>query len=124
VEAGGALTDYFEILEKNKVKKGLAIAPSTPLEKISPFVKIVDYLLILSVAPGRNGQTFIPNTIDRLSTIHKKFPALKIGVDGGVGEKHLLELKRVQASTVVVGSSIFRGEYRSNFQRFSEIIKQ
>lgn len=122
-EHPGDLNKYFDLLEKNKIQKGLVAAPFTPIEKIVGYFHQVDYLLIMSVNPGRNGQPFIPDTFERIRAIRGKYPHLLIGVDGGIKMEHLVGLKSAGANCIVTGSSLFNGKEKENYSRFIETVK-
>ncbi|MFH0918072.1 MAG: ribulose-phosphate 3-epimerase, partial [Candidatus Omnitrophota bacterium] len=47
-------------LKKSKVQLGISLNPATPLTKIKPALKLVDFVLVMSVHPGFGGQAFIP----------------------------------------------------------------
>jgi len=123
VEQPGNIQEYFRTLEIKNIKKGLAIAPFTPLEKITSLIGSVDYLLLMSVLPGRNGQKFMPETIEKLIILREKYPKLEIGIDGGINEQCLLDLKKAGANNIVIGSAIFDGVAKENYKRFCEIIR-
>ena len=55
----------------NNMLPGLAINPETDIEAIKPLLKYVDMVLIMSVIPGKGGQSFITNTVDKLKVLRK-----------------------------------------------------
>ena len=122
LEYPGDLGGYFKRLEENNIKKGLAVAPFTSMEKITPYVKMIDYLLLMSVVPGRNGQQFIHESIERIKVLRLKYSQLDIGVDGGVRKNNLFELKTAGVSNIVMGSAIFDGNENNNFKTYSSIV--
>ena len=109
-----AKCDTVKIIEKIKqyhIKVGLAINPDTPLEKIIPFLKKIDLVLIMSVKPGLGGQVFLPSTINRLKEIKKyqKEMNFMISVDGGINDNTINEVKEY-VDMVVSGSFICESE--------------
>ena len=123
IEQPGDLEISFKILTENNIKKGLAIAPFTSMEKIVPFINQVDYLLLMSVVPGRNGQKFIPETINKLKILRMKYKNLQIGVDGGVTQGRIEELAKSGANVIVVGSALFNGDEIRNYQEFVNLLR-
>ncbi len=93
------------------VRVGLAIKPGTPISEIEPFISIVDQVLVMSVEPGFGGQTFIPETIQKIrdlkSLIRRISPDTWIQVDGGIGVQNIEEVARAGADTFVAGSAVF-----------------
>ncbi len=64
----------YELRAKG-IKLGISLNPATPLAKIKPVLKFVDFVLVMSVNPGFGGQGFIPAAlpkIKKLRTIFKK----------------------------------------------------
>jgi ribulose-phosphate 3-epimerase len=99
----------------NKVKEkgykvGLSIKPNTDIKEIIPYLEYIDLILIMSVEPGQGGQTFITNSLDKISNlksiIEEKYNNLVIEVDGGINNSNINSLKESGADIVVSGSYI------------------
>ena len=90
---------------------GLAVNPTTELEKFLHLLPQVDHVLIMSVNPGFSGQEFIPDVvrkIDRPVEIRKeKKLAFSIGIDGGVGLDNIKMLADKGIDCAGVASAIF-----------------
>jgi ribulose-phosphate 3-epimerase len=92
-------------------KVGLTLKPGTALEKIIPFLELVDLVLVMTVEPGFGGQSFMLDQvqkIEKLAALKKANASLKflIEVDGGVNAD---TLKHCQlADVLVAGNFIFR----------------
>ena len=95
-----------EILEGG-VTPGLALGPDTKTERVEPFLYAIDFLLFVSVPPGRSGQPFDPRTIERVRAVRETHPGLNIGVDGGVTAALIPELLGAGATTICAASAIF-----------------
>lgn len=89
------------------VERGLALSPDTPVERVEPLLAEVDFLLFVAVPPGRSGQPFDPNTLERVRSVRWKWPDLNIGVDGGVNANLIPELLAAGATTLCCSSAIF-----------------
>ena len=96
-----------EIARYNK-KVGLAINPETSLKDIAYLLPKVDCLLVMGVTPGKMGQSFLPETIEKIKEIHKSFPELELEIDGGIKEDLLASLYEAGVRDFVVGSGIFK----------------
>ena len=62
-------------LRPKRVKLGISLNPATPISRIKPVLKFVDFILVMSVNPGFGGQAFIPSAqskIKQLRAIFKK----------------------------------------------------
>jgi ribulose-phosphate 3-epimerase len=94
-------------LKSQGVKVGISLNPATPLVKIKPVLKDVDFVLVMSVNPGFGGQEFMPVAIPKVKELRKIF-AGEISVDGGVNDKVAGELIRAGATILAAGSYIFK----------------
>ncbi len=95
------------------LKAGLTLRPSTPLDRVIPFVTDVDLVLIMSVEPGFGGQVYIPGSTQRITALRQKINASRgktwLEVDGGIHLGNAAEITGAGADVLVAGSSIFRG---------------
>ena len=107
VEANNPREALVKINEKN-IKSGIAFNPSTPKEKITPYLDIADMVLIMSVEPGYCGQSFHENAIDRVKYFKTNYPNKIIEVDGGVSTQNSAILGKNGADILVAGSAIFK----------------
>ena len=107
VEANNPREALIKINEKS-IKSGIAFNPSTPKEKIIPFLDIADMVLIMSVEPGYCGQSFHGNAIDRVKYFKTNYPHKIIEVDGGVSTQNSGILSKNGADILVAGSAIFK----------------
>lgn len=93
-------------------KNGISLNPDTPVETLLPFLSQVDDVLIMSVFPGRGGQRFIPQTLERIRRLYELRTQTKthftISVDGGIGPGNCQAVKEAGADMLVVGSAIFK----------------
>ncbi len=93
------------------VKVGVALNPATPVSSLENILSEVDQVLVMSVNPGFGGQSFIPNTYDKIrriaDLIHQIKPAVLIEVDGGVDRNTAPQVVSAGASVLVAGSAIF-----------------
>lgn len=85
---------------------GIALNPATSPECLR--YCDADCVLVMSVNPGSSGQAFIPSQLEKIATIKKIFPNLKICVDGGISEKTISQCIAAGANSFVAGSFIFK----------------
>lgn len=95
---------------------GMAINPDTDIEMVIPYLDRVDMVLVMSVVPGKGGQSFIESTSLKLAYlrdyIDKNNLDVKIEVDGGINDKTISLVR--DANRVVVGSYIVKSsDYKS-----------
>ena len=117
VEVEKDIEKYIELIHSYGIKAGLALNPETDLEKIKPYLSMVDLILVMSVVPGYGGQSFIPETIDKLKKIKSYLKDDKdqvvLEVDGGINDQTVKELKKIPVDFIVSGSYITSSD---NFQ--------
>ena len=94
------------------IKAGISIKPGTPLEEVFPYADKVEMVLLMSVEPGFGGQSFIPESYERIrqlrSYVNENGLATRLEVDGGVGKKNIREVIAAGADIFVAGSGVFR----------------
>jgi len=110
IEATDVPEAVIGLIQSKGVKAGIVINPETSVEKIMPFLEEVDFVLVMSVNPGKGGQSFIEKTLDKVKFIREKFPNLDIEVDGGIdGETAKLAVK-AGVNILVSGTYIYSGD--------------
>ena len=107
------------------IKAGISIKPGTPLEEVFPYADKVEMVLLMSVEPGFGGQSFIPDSYERIrqlrSYVNENGLATRIEVDGGVGKKNIREVIAAGADIFVAGSGVFRkNSITDNINKFLE----
>lgn len=102
-------SDFQYSLEEFKsrgIEVGLAVNPGTDIEEISSYVEDIDSVLIMSVWPGKEGQTFISNTYDRVRELRENFSKIEICIDGGVNAKNIKKASDAGIDIFCVGSYV------------------
>ncbi|KAI0530746.1 hypothetical protein KFK09_000294 [Dendrobium nobile] len=108
--------NWKEIIQGIKLKgmrPGVALKPGTPIEEVYPLVESenpVEMVLVMTVEPGFGGQKFMPEMMDKVRALRKKFPHLDIEVDGGLGPSTIDAAAAAGANCIVAGSSVFGAE--------------
>lgn len=105
------LIKTLQKIRKLGVFAGLSFNPATSVLDILPYLYYCDMLLVMSVVPGKSGQTFMPETLLRLKTINEflKEQGLEtqIEVDGGVNDNNLKNLIELNVNSVVMGNFLY-----------------
>jgi ribulose-phosphate 3-epimerase len=107
--------DIVSTLKKIKAlgcTAGAVLNPETPVGAVQPALMDADLILVMSVHPGYSGQSFMPESIARVSEIRKKLDALRssawLEVDGGIDVETLPEMKEAGATAFVAATAIFK----------------
>jgi ribulose-phosphate 3-epimerase len=110
-EATPHLDRALEMIRERGKRAGAVINPSTPVETLSEVMDRVDYILAMSVNPGFGGQSFIPNSLEKIRKLRQMRErynvSFRIEVDGGVDLGNVAQIVRAGAQILVAGTSIF-----------------
>ena len=107
-------------VKENSHKVGLSIKPNTDINVLKEYLDDIDLILVMSVEPGKGGQTFINSTVDRISEIKNLIGNrnIKIAVDGGINNNTIKLINN--ADIAVVGSYITSS---TNYQEKIDILR-
>ena len=93
---------------------GLALNPETSAEAVLPYLDTIDLLLVMTVHPGRGGQTFLSEMLPKLAELRDEIEhrglSLPIGVDGGVNLDTIGPAHTAGAEVLVAGSAIYAAD--------------
>src|SRR5438552_6382678 len=110
------------LIHESGCKAGLVFNPATPLDWLDHTLEKLDLVLIMSVNPGFGGQSFIPQTLDKLQAARRLVDvamqrtgrAILLEIDGGVKAENIAAIAAAGADTFVAGSAIFGAhDYRA-----------
>jgi len=104
------LLDFLEGIDpyiRETIQFGIAFCPSTPLEKVYPFIPLVDIVQCMgSDISGKHGEKLDEKVYEILHTLRAKFPDVVLQVDIGVTIETAPRLLQAGASKLVSGSMI------------------
>ena len=124
VEATPHIHRVIQQIKKTNVKAGVVINPGTSVNTIMPVLKMVDYVLVMTVNPGFGGQTFIHESIDKLDQLDKMKKALnlsfEIEVDGGINDETVATVVEHGATMLVAGSYFFK---QKDYKQVTQTLK-
>lgn len=110
-EASDHVDRSLQLIKENGCTAGLVFNPATPLSYLDYVMDKVDMILLMSVNPGFGGQSFIPQTLNKLRQVRKLIDEsgydIRLEVDGGVKVNNIAEIAAAGADTFVAGSAIF-----------------
>ena len=95
-------------------KAGVSIKPATSAEAIFDYLGELDMVLVMSVEPGFGGQSFMPDSLDKVRVLRKEIDEkgynCLIEIDGGISAKNAREVFDAGVEVIVAGSSVFEAE--------------
>lgn len=109
----------IEIVHKKGILFGLSVKPETRIERVFRFLPYIDLLLIMSVEPGKSGQSFMEKSLQRIKQakafIKKHKLKCKIEADGGINENNIQAIVDAGADIVVMASAIYKQKDKKAF---------
>lgn len=120
--------DFLLQLRSMGLAAGLSLNPDTSVDRVLPYLKYCDLLLVMSVFPGFGGQSFIESVLETIS-ISRKFIdsnnlSTLVSVDGGVGLENAQRVVDAGADILVMGSSFFKIKERKEIADKIHILKR
>lgn len=102
-EINKPLDKIINLIHNQGYKCGISIKPKTDPKNIIEYLEKIDLVLIMSVEPGKGGQKFMPDVLNKIKELKQN--NLIIEIDGGINDTNIEELKNI-VDIVVVGSYI------------------
>ncbi|KAG6716195.1 hypothetical protein I3842_04G035300 [Carya illinoinensis] len=102
--------ELVQNIKSKGMRPGVALKPGTPIEEVYPLIEgenPVEMVLVMTVEPGFGGQKFMPEMMEKVRVLRKKYPTLDIEVDGGLGPSTIDVAASAGANCIVAGSSVF-----------------
>jgi ribulose-phosphate 3-epimerase len=117
----------LQFIRSANCKAGLVFNPAASLDALKYVMDKVDMILLMSVNPGFGGQSFIPQTLDKLREVRELIDAsgldIRLEVDGGVGPANIAAAAEAGADTFVAGSAIFgKPDYKTVIDSMREAL--
>ena len=110
-EASRHVHRTIQLIRSHGCRAGLVLNPATPVDVLDWVLGDVDMVLLMSVNPGFGGQSFIPETLDKLKTVRAMIDRsgrhVRLEIDGGVKPDNIASIAAAGADTFVAGSAIF-----------------
>ena len=112
-----ACTHLHRVIDEIKntgMRAAVTLNPHTPVALLEEIIGEVDMVLLMSVNPGFGGQSFIPETFEKIARlkelIERKNSNALIQVDGGINLDNAGSLLRAGADVLVMGNALFRAD--------------
>lgn len=110
-EACTHLDRTIRLIQEGGAKAGVALNPATPVGTLEDVLDIVDYVLVMSVNPGFEAQTFLPNSLNKIRALarirQERRLQFSIEIDGGVSKTNIAEIVCAGCDWLVAGSAVF-----------------
>lgn len=102
--------EAIKLIKSYNARGGIAIKPNTKVEDIYKYLPYIHVALIMTVEPGKGGQTLISDMIDKIKTLKTYLEEndleTSIEVDGGINLVTCKAVKQAGAEMLVSGTAI------------------
>ena len=113
IETGddGYISGLLQKIRSYDVLSGISLNPSTPVERLASVLPFADIALLMSVVPGKGGQSFLPGSLKRLARLRMLAdsvnPSCQLQIDGGITLENASDSINAGADVLIAGSSVF-----------------
>ena len=119
------IKNMINYIKQNNCKVGISIKPETKLEEVYEFLPYVHLCLIMTVEPGKGGQTYLKEMTKKVSDLKKYVDEnnleIDIEVDGGINLVTAEEVKKAGANILVSGTAILLAkDYKEIIDEFKK----
>ena len=127
-----AIEDPEEIIDEIRragKEVGLVLNPDTDVGEVLPYLADLDLVLVMSVVPGKGGQSFMPEVEDKVRHLRSKIDhqvanggrRTKLMIDGGVKANNAKLVSSWGADIAVVGSGLINkaGSIKDNLEEIT-----
>ena len=101
---------FINMIKDNHSRVGIAVKPDTKIEEIYKFLPFIHVVLVMTVEPGKGGQTLISDMVDKIGTLKNHIDENDldnvIEFDGGINLATCKRVKEAGASMLVAGTAI------------------
>ena len=127
-----AIEDPEEIIDEIRragKEVGLVLNPDTDVGEVLPYLADLDLVLVMSVVPGKGGQSFMPEVEDKVRHLRSKMDhqvanggrRTKLMIDGGVKANNAKLVSSWGVDIAVVGSGLINkaGSIKDNLEEIT-----
>lgn len=117
--------ELIKYIKDNNCRVGISVKPETNIEEIYEFLPYVHQCLVMTVEPGKGGQTLLTDMIEKISKlknyIEENNLEIDIEADGGINLKTADKVKKAGANILVSGTAILMA---NNFKTIIDELKK
>ncbi|MDO4564341.1 MAG: ribulose-phosphate 3-epimerase [Clostridia bacterium] len=114
VEAERHIHRLLQHIHSLGMKAGVVLNPATPVSTCFHVAENCDMILLMGVNPGFGGQSFIPETLNKIATLRSFLDGrglnVDIEVDGGINRETARLCREAGASVLVAGNAVFTAQ--------------
>lgn len=108
----------IERIHKLGMHAGLVVNPPTDVTTMEPWLADIDLALVMSVNPGRSGQKFMAEVLDKARWLSDRLePHQRLEMDGGLNPKTAPRAVAAGVDVLVTASALFGAADRADVIR-------
>ena len=132
-----AVADFPALIEKlhgADCQAGLVFNPATSIDAVLPLLPDLDLVLVMSVVPGKGGQSLMPEVEDKVRALRAAIDAqisaggrqCKLMIDGGIKSHNIALVRDWGIEVSVVGSGLIndKGTIAENLAEFDAALSE
>lgn len=110
-------------------KAGVVLKPGTPLTVLDEeILRMADVVQLMTTEPGMEGQTFIPESLEKIRRLREKLNQMgldtDIEVDGNITKENIGAVAAAGATIFVSGRAIVKGNMEENIRWMQQEIRK
>ena len=107
----------INLIKEMHCKVGISVKPNTPIEDVYKYLPYVHVCLVMTVEPGKGGQTLLTDMVEKIATLKRYIDEnnleIDIEADGGINLRTAEDVKQAGANILVAGTAILTAnEYK------------
>ena len=129
IEAVNDANVLIDNLHSSGCQAGIVLNPDTPASEVLPYLSKLDLVLVMSVVPGKGGQSFMPEMESKIRefrvAINNQIDSgglpTKLMIDGGIKHFNAALVKSWGIDVAVIGSGIIndKGTIEDNLKEIT-----
>lgn len=117
--------EIIKYIKENNCRVGISVKPNTKIEEIYEFLPYVHVCLVMTVEPGKGGQTLLTDMLEKIAKlkeyIKKNEMDIEIEADGGINLRTAPEVKKAGTDILVSGTAILMAK---NYKEIIDELKE
>ncbi|MEK7156094.1 MAG: hypothetical protein AAB734_04420 [Patescibacteria group bacterium] len=115
--------EAFDMWQKAGAQEvGVAVLLQTPLDDLAPYMQLCDFVHMMTIANiGKQGYAFDASSIERVKTVHERYPHITISTDGGESRDVVDDLARAGATRFCIGTALAKA--KDPEKTYSQLLK-
>lgn len=102
----------INLIKSVNAKVGISVKPNTKIEEIYKYLPYIHMVLVMTVEPGKGGQTLLSDMLDKIRTLKEYIEThnleIDIEADGGINLATNDKVKEAGANILVSGTAILK----------------